>query len=85
MALRNVTSSDERKQCAVAALKAASGARAVTMVKHDTVRNTFIGHCLNKGANAESFGFHAVDAATLRPVGRWESLAEYKASEARKS
>jgi len=47
MAKKNVTSSDPRKKQIVAALKQKSGARKVTLVTHDTVTNTFRGHCLN--------------------------------------
>ncbi len=81
MALRNVTSNDDRKPTAVAYLKDASGARAVTMLKHDTVRNTYVGHCLNKGRDTgQSFGFYAVNVDTGELVGHWDSMADYRAS-----
>lgn len=80
MAYKNVTSKDPRKPEVAAALKRASGARAVTMVRHDTTRGVFLGHCLNKGRGlvARSFGWHGVDADTLEAVGAWPSFAAYR-------
>ncbi len=89
MALKNVTSNDDRKPAAVAALKAASGKRSVTMLKHDTVRNTYVGHCFNrassgfmgKHAQDQVSYFYAVRVDTGELVGYWDSMAEYQADE----
>ncbi len=82
MALRNVTSNDDRKPAAVAALKAASGKRSVTMLHHDTERDTFVGHCFNrgKGSQDERTYFWAVRVDTGELVGYYDGLAEYKAA-----
>ena len=65
MTFRPVTSSDPRKPRIVAALKTASGARAVTQVAEvrgigDRVE-CYVGHCLTKGRAGRGFGHWLVD------------------------